>query len=325
MNNTFFCFKFKLVLFLVFLFLNNSIVYSQSKKKQIELLNRMVDSLNQRAIDFENQFLKIKSDLTNTKSLFENLKENNQLLIDENKKLETEFFIKSNLLNILQDSINILRNNSSKKLLYDTIHSRIIHKCYYYDGDFPYIVSSPQNDSVRKEINKLIQETCFKIPSVMSNRNYKDYRNCSSGDYDHKNDPCGWCTNDFQAFLSRIENDKYFSILFQVSFSAGGNWGHTGYNSLNLKDGKIITIPNDLNVKKKFMEEISEYFKFNPLVDIEGRQYPIIDEIKNWMMTDLTFYFKENKLRLIFVNGAHGLWNQTIDIELPRLQDYLNL
>ena len=50
-----------------------------------------------------------------------------------------------------------------------------------------------------------------------------------------------------------------------------------------------------------------------------------INEIKNWTISDLTFYFKENKLRLIFVNGAHGLWNQTVDVELPKLQGFLNL
>ena len=311
------------VLIIFILFVN--LCFSQSKKKQIEILNRKIDSLNQRTIDFESQFLKTKSDLTDTKSLFEKLKENNELLFNEKNKLETELLKKSNLLNILQDSISLLRNNTVKKLLFDTIHSDIIHKCYYYSGEFPYIISSLQNDSIRKEINKLIQETCFKIPSVMANQNYKDYRNCGLGDYDHKKDNCAWCIDEFDSYLSNIENDKYLSILFRVGFSAGGNWGHTGYNSINLKDGKIITIPNEINVKKKLMEEISDYFRDNPLVDIEGNPYPIINEIKNWTISDLTFYFKENKLRLIFVNGAHGLWNQTVDVELPKLQGFLNL
>ena len=55
----------KLIILLLFISVFSTL-FSQSKKKQIEILNRKIDSLNQRTIDFESQFLKTKSDLTDS-------------------------------------------------------------------------------------------------------------------------------------------------------------------------------------------------------------------------------------------------------------------
>ena len=98
-----------------------------------------------------------------------------------------------------------------------------------------------------------------------------------------------------------------------------------GYNSLNFKNNKIITIPNSLSVKNKLIEEIKDYLLNNPLIDRDGNKYPIINEIQQWNIDDLTFYFKNDSLRLVFVNEAHGVWNQTFDVQLPKLQQYLKL
>ncbi len=54
-------------------------------------------------------------------------------------------------------------------------------------------------------------------------------------------------------------------------------------------------------------------------------KYPILNEIMPWSIDDLTFYFKNDTLRLIFSNGAHGNSNQILDIPLTKLQQYLNL
>lgn len=163
----------------------------------------------------------------------------------------------------------------------------------------------------------------------MQNNDYKHFRDCEIGDYDHLDErkECAWCASDFSSSILKIEQGKYLSILMVVRYQAGGNWGNTGYNSLNFLGEKKIEIPTDQNVKKMLIKEIEEYLSQNPMVgiDAEGIKYPIINEIQQWNIDDLTFYFKEDVLRLIFNNGAHGVWNQTFDFPLPRLQKYLNL
>jgi hypothetical protein len=87
----------------------------------------------------------------------------------------------------------------------------------------------------------------------------------------------------------------------------------------------MITIPNNQVTKNKLLYEIDSHLLKQPLIDQYGKSYPILSEIENWDVNDLTFYFKNDTLRLIFVNGANGIENQTFDISLPKLQNYLNL
>jgi len=47
--------------------------------------------------------------------------------------------------------------------------------------------------------------------------------------------------------------------------------------------------------------------------------------LKDGILNDLTFYFKNDTLQIIFNNDVYGLANQTLDIPLPKLQDYLKL
>jgi len=111
----------------------------------------------------------------------------------------------------------------------------------------------------------------------------------------------------------------------EVHSQAGGNWGHKGYNELMMNGNKQIKIPSNASVKAQLMNEIRMYLDETPLIDIDGFEYPIYDEINMHSIDDLTFYFKNNKLRIIYVNGAHGVWNQDFDIPLPRLRDHLKL
>ncbi len=168
----------------------------------------------------------------------------------------------------------------------------------------------------------------------MQNQDYKSFRSCEEGDYNHTtplhdlhvtSDGCDWCESEFYSDIKHIEQSTYLSIVMSVQYIWGGNGAHNGYNSLNIKDNKLVTIPSNETVKNILVEEIEAHLLVEPLIDLNGNPYPILDEIKAWDIDDLTFYFKSNTLRIIYNNGAYGHWNQTFDIPLPRLQKYLNL
>ena len=301
------------------------IVYSnnaQSKKEQIEKLNYQVDSLLNSIDQIKNAHEKssyiLNEELTKSK-------------INE-KSLKYELEKLTNKL----DQITIQNN----RLSIDTIEAQETHTCFYYRSRFPHIVSSQLVDTTRKKVNNLIRQTSFMIPSIMQNTDYKKFRNCEQGDYNHLEashdqhitmSVDSWLEGDdypqseFFSDIEYIEHKKYFSLLMRVHYEGGGNWVHIGYNSLNLENGNKIIIPTNPLVKKMMLSEIHEFLIKNPFADPDGRNYPIVDEIQNWNINDLTFYFKNDTLRLIFVNGAHGLFNQTFDVPLPKLQQYLNL
>ncbi|MDC1403624.1 hypothetical protein N8328_04390 [Crocinitomicaceae bacterium] len=314
---------------LIFLLISTT-SFAQNKKEQIEILNFRVDSLNtvlattrdNSAKDISilnDKIKKVRDELTN-------LQTSNNKLTKEND------ILKLDLGELSKENDKLKLGNSSWS--FDTIHAKVTHSCYYYVSSFPYFISSTQNDSIRKKINSLIRETSFKIPSIMQNGDYKNFRKCEEGDYNHLiaehgqhvlQSDCDWCQSEFYSSVENIEQSNYLSILMRVDYEAGGNWRHSGYNSLNFKNNKIITIPNSLSVKNKLIEEIKDYLLNNPLIDIDGNKYPIINEIQQWNIDDLTFYFKNDSLRLVFVNDAHGVWNQTFDVQLPKLQQYLKL
>jgi hypothetical protein len=93
--------------------------FSQSKKEQIDFLNRKIDSLNTRTINLENQLLSSKTKLSNTISELEKSIIENKSLIDEIKKQENEISIelskKNNYIKLLEDSIILLKNKELEK------------------------------------------------------------------------------------------------------------------------------------------------------------------------------------------------------------------
>lgn len=217
---------------------------------------------------------------------------------------------------------------------YRIIAGNVTHTCYFYDSRYPFFSNISSSDSAIQNLNNLVKEVSFKIPAIMQNENYKMFRKCKEGVYNNSfpehskhilNDECEWCQSEFISDVANLEQGKYFSLLMSVSYTAGGNWAHLGYNSLNLKDNKMITIPNNQATKNKLLYEIDSHLLKQPLIDQYGKSYPILSEIENWDVNDLTFYFKNDTLRLIFVNGANGIENQTFDVSLPKLQNYLNL
>ncbi len=304
---------------------------AQSKKEQINQLNFKLDSINQTLNEerkkSEVSIYELNNQLSSCNMKLQDLnielRELNQNV--ENKTIELENI--STSLELLK-----LKNN---RWSFDTLRANDEHTCYYYEGHFPYIISSTLSDISRKKINEIIHETSFKVPAVMNNEDYKNFRKCDEGDYNHSvpehnqhviYDECSWCQSSFFSDVINIEQNKYLSILMSVEYQAGGNWAHIGYNSVNFKNNEIITIPSNLSVKNKFVEEIKEYLIKNPMIDDEtGNKYPIINEIMPWSIDDLTFYFKNDTLRLIFSNGAHGNSHQILDIPLPKLQQHLNL
>jgi hypothetical protein len=170
----------------------------------------------------------------------------------------------------------------------------------------------------------------FKVPAVMQNENYKEYRKCEEGDYVKSKDDCDWCVHNFNSSIKYFEAKKYLSILMEVQFTAGGNWGNRGFNSLILRNNSVITIPSNQNVKNQLISEIKNHLVKNPLLitdpmSNQKTEYPILKEIEQWNVDDLTFYFKNDELRLIFNSGEHGNGNMNFDIALPQLQKFLNL
>jgi hypothetical protein len=320
-------------------------INAQSKKVQISQLNFRVDSIQQTLneerkkcegsiYELNNQLSKCNIGMRDLKIelgiVNKNLKNKlieldgvNQIL--ENKTIELEKIAKS--LELLK-----LKNSSWS---FDTLRANDEHTCYYYESHFPYIISSSLSDTSRKNINEKIRETSFKVPAVMNNEDYKSFRKCDEGDYNHSKpehnqhviyDECSWCQSSFFSDVMNIEQSKYVSILMEVGYQMGGNWSHQGYNSVNFKNNEIIKIPSNPSVKNKLVEEIKEYLIKNPMIDEEtGNKYPILNEIMPWSIDDLTFYFKNDTLRLIFSNGAHGNSHQILDIPLPKLQQHLNL
>ena len=115
----------------------------------------------------------------------------------------------------------------------------------------------------------------------------------------------------------------------EVFYFPGGtaNWGHTGFNSLNIKGDKTIIIPNNKKVKEMLISEINDYKNKTPKIEPDcGRVYQLLsNEILKWNITDLSFYFKNDTLRLIFNNSEHGVCNKNYDIPLPQLQNFLKL
>ena len=314
------------VLFLLMLipFTNNA----QSKKKQIALLNYKLDSLN-------NAFININSDLKKSASMNKNLSSELENCINDKKsvyeKLNAELTNvkkqKTKLTDELDSLSRLLEIEKNNKSIYkfDTIESKKIFTCYYYTSKYPYLVSSPLNEPERLKINELIREMSFKVPAVMRDNDYKKYRKCEEWYYNESNKICDWCYENFYAYIKNIEIDNYVSILMLVEFEAGGNWSHRGYNSLLLKNNKVITIPSNQNTKNILISDIKKHLLKNPFINNDNREYPILSEIQKWNIDDLTFYFKNNELRLIFNNGEHGNNNMDFDIALPQLQKMLNL
>ena len=163
----------------------------------------------------------------------------------------------------------------------------------------------------------------------MSGIDYKEFRNCDKGWYNgplHSDGGSG-VPQHFESYIEHLEQGKYLSILMRVNYLTGGNWGYGGYNSynLNLENNLVVTIPNNSSVKNLLIEEINQYLIKSPMIDSEGNRYPIMSEIKRWEIDDLTFFFKNGNLRLIYQNADYGVWTQILDLPLPKLQKYLNL
>ncbi len=247
-----------------------------------------------------------------------------------NNKIESEVSAQNSSDNVEEHSFKGKRISENYKM----ITEKVTHTCYFYESEFPYFLNSNNSDSIQSDLNDLVRKVSFKIPSIMQNENYKMFRACKEGDYNNSfsehsnhviNNECDWCQSEFVSNVANLEQGKYFSLLMEVSYTAGGNWAHLGYNTLNLKDGKLITIPNDQSAKKMLLNEIKSHLLKEPLIDGYGKSYPIYGEIEKWAIDDLSFYFKNDSLRIIFVNGAHGIENQIFDISLPEFQTYLNL
>ena len=309
---------------LLLLFLSSLTSFCQSKKEQIIQLNFKIDSLfnnlsslksvtdsTTRVLNGEIYRLIIQNATIN--NLFDSVKytlEKKKKELDSTKKI--------------LDSVY----NSGVKFKFDTINGSQTRACYYYFSDFPYLISSPYNDSTRKYINRLIKELSFSVPAIMQNQSYKKFKECGNDYYYDKRTELNF-QSEFNSKILNIEHGRYLSILMEVFYYPGGgaNWGHKGLNSLNIKGDKIIIIPNNKKVKEMLISEINDYQKKTPMIESSycGGVYQLSNQLIKWDITDLSFYFKNDTLRLIFNNGEHGLCNKNYDIPLPQLQNFLKL
>ena len=326
--------------YLLFLLMLLPFTYSaQSKKKQIALLKYKLDSLNIVFVNLKNEselsISTLNSDLKKSVSTNKTLSSELENCINDKKsvyeKLNAELTNVKKQKTKLTDELDSLsrlleiEKNNKSIFKFDTIESEKTYTCYFYTSKYPHLISAPLSEAERLKINTLIKEMSFKVPAVMQNNDYKQYRKCEEGYYDNTNKSCDWCYERFHSQILSIETDNYISILMQVEFEAGGNWSNRGYNSLLLKNNKVITIPSNQNTKNILISDIKKHLLKNPFIDNDNREYPILSEIQKWNIDDLTFYFKNNELRLIFNNGEHGYLNMDFDIALPQLQKMLNL
>ena len=158
---------------LIFLLISTTSL-AQNKKKQINMLNFRVDSLNGvLSVTRDNSVKEISilnDKIKELSSEINELKISNNNLTNENVKLKKDLKVLSNKSLELEVKLKIANAKlANSSWSYDTICSQVTHTCYYYQSCVPYFISSTQNDSIRKKINSLVRELSFKIPAIMSN------------------------------------------------------------------------------------------------------------------------------------------------------------
>jgi len=304
----------------LFSFLN---LQAQSRKEINELLQFKVDSLtlinDKLKFDYQNSLNKIEK--------------NNSIYQDELKRLSEQNnklrITNQTSLNRIYDSLKI----DSQTWIFDTIKGEENHVCYFIEYRYPYILKSPFNEDTRSNLNELIQNRCKEIPDLLSNIQYDQFRNCEKGRYVFSEelvkghiihsgeDFCSWCASQFYSSIEGIYiGEKYASILFHFSYETGGNWSHSGYSSLNidLKTGKEIKFNfNTTNTTEKndFIQDIIEIISSESYIDFVAPSYhqdytgqcnSVVNELKQKSLNNFCFYFKNDELHLIVMNGGHG-------------------
>lgn len=327
--------------FLFLLIFSPLVLVAQSKKEEIVLLNNRIDSLT-KVFNLEKKSL--QEELSKTKEDFKT--EKNQLQ-DEAKALvvENKNLVEKNQKNLFRiyDSIRIDR----QKWAFDTIIGQENHVCYFMDYSYPLLIKSPFNEQIRNHLNKLLFQKSKEIPYLLSNVEYSQFRNCETGRYNFSEelvkghvthtgeDFCSWCASQFYSSIEGIYiGKKYASVLFHFTYEVGGNWGHSGYSALNFdvqtgEEIKLNLISNDFSQKNQFTQDIAEIFSSSMISDYVLEPYMqensvecnlVRDELKQRNLDQLCFYFKDDQLRLRYVNSGHGTSVCVFDSKMTKLQ-----
>lgn len=317
-------------------------IVAQSKKEEILILNHRIDSLttvfNLEKKSLQDELNKTKEYFKTEKNQFQNdakaSAEQNKNLIEKNQK---------NLFRIY-DSLRIDR----KKWAFDTISGQENHVCYFMDFSYPLLIKTPFNENTRTNLNKLLLQKSKEIPYLLANVEYKQFMNCETGRYNFSEelvkghvihageDFCSWCASQFYSSIEGIYiGEKYASVLFHFTYEVGGNWGHSGYSALNFdmltgEEVKLNFTTNDWSQKNQFIQDITEIFSSNSIIDYVAAPYIqeysgecnlAQDELKQRNLDQLCFYFKDDQLRLRFVNSGHGPDACIFDSKMTKLHN----
>ena len=290
---------------------------AQNKKDQIENLTHQIDSLKIRVVSEQSQSVKKSFEIDSLK---------NQLKISNNKVLELLDGV-SKLeysLNQKTDSIKVLIEQSA--WIFDSRKYDYTKDCIHYNYSIPYVHSSPFSDSINSLINIMIASLNFDDFGIDT-----EQINCKE---QFKDWSVGLCPAPLfhETFLEKLEHKKYISIVYSVLNGYCGTTapflGHLSFN-MRVSDRKQIEFNETVQAKEKLLLDVSNYYANTPFRDVffenENYKFDIVESVKNLKINDLTFYFKNDKLYLIFWDGALTVYQETHEIPLPIYQEFMQL
>lgn len=311
---------------LIFGFLINP-VFSQNKKDQIINLNARIDSLNNE-LDQEKKQVKekldeiyiLKNQLTEAnKKDRERITEITQLKVELNEKI---------------DSIKILIEDNS--WMFNCVEQHYTKECIQYEMLLPWITSSPFPDSINQKINNEISQIGFAeyIPKIMNDTDCSQFKNELDCNEEFKSWEVRVCDAPitYWSYMDKVEHKKYLSLVNQITIGACGTTAPAvGYLSFNMRmsDLTIIEFVETKHGKEKLIQDVTNYYINMPFdndfYEGENYKYDVVTAIRKWKIDDLSFYFKNNKLHLIFSDNGAAVQNKIHEIPLPIFQDFLNL
>ncbi len=336
-------FRFYLVVFIIPVI--NSNLFSQTIKEQLENLKIKLTDLREIQRKYEEDFklrrFEILNDLNAFKIELSILSES--ISKEKNKLDEISRHRKSSLTEIQNLFDTIQKLNKDNQIEYikvknswkiDTlVASAKSSECYDLIPNYLKIKSAPIKNLLVSKVNLELEKFCFEFPILLNEEKNNIPNDCEDwNNYNLCNKP--WSISNS---IESIDTVLYLSVLQMVQFEfCGATWVFRGFNSINfdLKSGTEISLNENQHSKKILLDEIKHHFdqlnkKNDYFVSPSGNHYIKFDELSKKIsiipFNELTFYFKDGILMLLYYYYNDRWSNQTLIIPLPKLQKYLNL
>lgn len=323
----------------------NSIAFAQSRSEQIERLLYRVDSLTiTHSIAMDNcaktqkeleEKLKSRNiDILSYKDSLRIINNQRLELFDLNERKRSELIkLKQDFAKQL-DSLTSIIATQTVKWNIDTVTSATKNTDCFKFNEVPHCVvkSAPINQDMLMSINGNLAKLKYKIPSVLNGQVMDVTSDCSEWNENLCDRPWSVYNN-----IDYVNTKKYFSILqsSQLEF-CGATWAFRGYTSFNydLSKGQEINVDVAIAYRDVMRSDLKKYLSSMKIKEpihetIDGMKTidyeEIEDEIMDFEISDLTFYFKEDVLTLAFYKYEDSWTNRLYEIPLPNLQRSLNL